>query len=110
MSDSCPEEVPLGVCICQCSYVCVLPGSACPDLSELLTSRSRLTCAPHPYSHPNLPLNLGVSDRVCECAFGVPVQTCPAVKPNMLNVHLVAHTHDDVGWLKTVDQYFYGSE
>ncbi|MBZ3869075.1 Lysosomal alpha-mannosidase [Sciurus carolinensis] len=28
----------------------------------------------------------------------------------MLNVHLVAHTHDDVGWLKTVDQYFYGLE
>ncbi|XP_036278768.1 lysosomal alpha-mannosidase isoform X2 [Pipistrellus kuhlii] len=35
-------------------------------------------------------------------------ETCPTVKPNMLNVHLVAHTHDDVGWLKTVDQYFYG--
>lgn len=66
--------------------------------------------APHPYSHPNLPLDFGVGDRVCECAFGVPVQTCPTVKPNMLNVHLVAHTHDDVGWLKTVDQYFYGSE
>lgn len=47
---------------------------------------------------------------MCECAFGVPVQTCPTVKPNMLNVHLLAHTHDDVGWLKTVDQYFYGSE
>ncbi|XP_025771568.1 lysosomal alpha-mannosidase [Puma concolor] len=42
------------------------------------------------------------------CVFGVPVQTCPMVHPDMLNVHLVAHTHDDVGWLKTVDQYFYG--
>ncbi|XP_029413237.1 lysosomal alpha-mannosidase isoform X2 [Nannospalax galili] len=35
-------------------------------------------------------------------------QTCPTVQPDMLNVHLLAHTHDDVGWLKTVDQYFYG--
>ena len=36
------------------------------------------------------------------------LQSCPATSPTMLNVHLVPHTHDDVGWLKTVDQYFYG--
>ncbi|XP_061626669.1 lysosomal alpha-mannosidase isoform X1 [Phyllopteryx taeniolatus] len=35
-------------------------------------------------------------------------QSCHATKAAMLNVHLVPHTHDDVGWLKTVDQYFYG--
>ncbi|XP_033643770.1 lysosomal alpha-mannosidase-like [Asterias rubens] len=35
-------------------------------------------------------------------------KSCPATVPGMLNVHLVPHTHDDVGWLKTVDQYYYG--
>ena len=26
-------------------------------------------------------------------------------KDGVLNVHLVCHTHDDVGWLKTLDQF-----
>ncbi|XP_053673637.1 lysosomal alpha-mannosidase-like [Anopheles nili] len=48
-----------------------------------------------------------VSDHTAgKCGY----EGCPTVAENMLNVHLVAHTHDDVGWLKTVDQYYYGSK
>ena len=27
-----------------------------------------------------------------------------------LHIHLIAHTHDDVGWIKTVDEFFSGTD
>lgn len=39
----------------------------------------------------------------------IKVERAKASDPEHLYVHLIAHSHDDVGWLKTVDEYFTGS-
>ncbi|XP_077862997.1 lysosomal alpha-mannosidase-like, partial [Saccoglossus kowalevskii] len=47
---------------------------------------------------------ISVTSTLATCGY----ESCNPTKEDKLNVHLVPHTHDDVGWLKTVDEYFYG--
>ncbi|XP_022831671.1 lysosomal alpha-mannosidase-like isoform X1 [Spodoptera litura] len=61
-----------------------------------------LLCVGGAHLAPHEELHLSNSDK---CGY----DSCQATSPDMLNVHIVPHTHDDVGWLKTVDQYYYGS-
>lgn len=41
-------------------------------------------------------------DDTSQCGYN----NCHPLDPDKINVHVIPHTHDDAGWLKTVDTYY----
>ena len=47
-------------------------------------------------------LSVLITTISCECGYNA----CHKTDPKKLNIHLIAHSHDDVGWMTTPDGYY----
>ena len=50
-----------------------------------------------------LSLFVSINEITGECGY----KSCTETDPKKLNIHIIAHSHDDVGWVKTVDGYYF---
>ena len=52
------------------------------------------------------PAPVKLSDESSFCGYN----SCPNLSDDLIHVHLIPHTHDDVGWLKNPEEYFHGDK
>ncbi|XP_076264017.1 lysosomal alpha-mannosidase-like [Rhynchophorus ferrugineus] len=52
-----------------------------------------------------VPVRTGEKEKIKSCGY----ESCVPIKEGYVNIHLIPHSHDDVGWVKTVDQFYYGT-
>ncbi|CAF4957219.1 unnamed protein product [Pieris macdunnoughi] len=53
----------------------------------------------------NLSFVVSLRNKI-ECGY----KQCPQTRDGALNVHVIPHSHMDAGWVKTFDEYYYGTK